>query len=96
MNRPLRQTAATLASLLAMSAAPAFAQTAGFALPADLLPSTQQEPQVARQKRIDDELAKKQYTEALAELDKEVASQPRNAQACFQRGVALAGLGRAD
>jgi len=96
MNRPLRQTATTLACLLAMSAAPAFAQTAGFALPADLMPSTQQAPQVARQKRIDDELAKKQYTEALAELDKDVASQPRNAQARFQRGVALAGLGRAD
>ncbi|MGC7407566.1 hypothetical protein ACPWSH_26950, partial [Pandoraea pneumonica] len=28
--------------------------------------------------------------------DKDVASQPRNAQARFQRGVALAGLGRAD
>jgi tetratricopeptide (TPR) repeat protein len=96
MNRPLRQTAATLACLLAVSAAPALAQTAGFALPADLMPSTQQAPQVARQKRIDDELTKKQYTQALAELDKDVASQPRNAQARFQRGVALAGLGRAD
>ncbi|MDE2202768.1 MAG: hypothetical protein KGJ38_08575 [Burkholderiaceae bacterium] len=88
--------AATLACLLAVSAAPVFAQTAGFALPADLTPSTQQPPQVARQKRIDDALAKKRYREALAELDKDVAEQPRNAQARFQRGVALAGLGRAD
>jgi len=48
------------------------------------------------QKRIDDALTKKQYAEALTELDKDVASQPRNAQARFQRGVALAGLGRAD
>ncbi|MCQ9372276.1 hypothetical protein NQ024_13710, partial [Corynebacterium sp. 35RC1] len=62
--------AAHLLSLLALASAPAFAQTAGFALPADLMPSTQQAPQVARQKRIDDALAKKQYTEALAELDK--------------------------
>jgi len=96
MNRPLRQTAATLACLLAVSATPALAQTAGFALPADLMPSTQQAPQVARQKRIDDQLAKKQYADALTELDKDVAAQPRNAQARFQRGVALAGLGRAD
>lgn len=101
MNSSLRdcavtRCAATLACLLALSATPAFAQTAGIALPADLTPSTQQPPQVARQKRIDDELAKKQYTQALAELDKDVAAQPRNAQARFQRGVALAGLGRAD
>jgi tetratricopeptide (TPR) repeat protein len=87
---------ATLACLLVVSAAPVFAQTAGFALPADLTPSRQQPPQVARQKRIDDALARKQYSEALAELDKDVAEQPRNAQARFQRGVALAGLGRAD
>ena len=88
--------AATLACLLAVSAAPAIAQTAGIALPADLTPSNQQPPQVARQKRIDEQLAKKQYAEALTELDKDVASQPRNAQARFQRGVALAGLGRGD
>lgn len=88
--------AATLACLLAVSATPAIAQTAGIALPADLTPSNQQPPQVARQKRIDEQLAKKQYAEALAELDKDVASQPRNAQARFQRGVALAGLGRSD
>lgn len=101
MTRPLREHAATLCAatltcLLAVSAAPALAQTAGIALPADLTPSTQTPPQVARQKRIDDELAKKQYTQALTELDKDVASQPRNAQARFQRGVALAGLGRSD
>ncbi len=106
MTRPLRDRAVTphaatlcavaLTCLLAVSAAPANAQTAGIALPADLTPSTQQPPQVARQKRIDDQLAKKQYTEALAELDKDVAAQPRNAQARFQRGVALAGLGRGD
>ncbi|CAJ0879326.1 hypothetical protein R77569_03068 [Ralstonia mannitolilytica] len=88
--------AATLACLLAVSATPAIAQTAGIALPADLTPSNQQPPQVARQKRIDDELAGKRYAEALAELDKDVAAQPRNAQARFQRGVALAGLGRSD
>lgn len=101
MNSPLPRRAITLCAvtlgcLLAVSAAPAFAQTAGIALPADLTPSNQQPPQVARQKRIDDQLARKQYAEALAELDKDVASQPRNAQARFQRGVALAGLGRAD
>lgn len=88
--------AATLACLLAVSATLAIAQTAGIALPADLTPSNQQPPQVARQKRIDDELAGKRYAEALAELDKDVAAQPRNAQARFQRGVALAGLGRSD
>lgn len=88
--------AATLACLLAVSATPAIAQTAGIALPADLTPSNQQPPQVARQKRIDDQLATKHYADALAELDKDVAAQPRNAQARFQRGVALAGLGRGD
>jgi tetratricopeptide (TPR) repeat protein len=82
--------------MLVVSAAPALAQTAGIALPADMTPSTPQPPQVARQKRIDEWLAKKQYAQALAELDKDVAAQPRNAQARFQRGVALAGLGRND
>lgn len=101
MNSTLRDRAATLCAatlttLLVASAAPALAQTAGIALPADLTPSAQQPPQVARQKRIDDWLAKKQYTQALAELDKDIAEQPRNAQARFQRGVALAGLGRSD
>lgn len=106
MNRPLRDRAATphaatlcaaiVSALLVTSAAPALAQTAGIALPADLTPSTQKQPQVARQKRIDDWLAKKQYTQALTELDKEITEQPRNAQARFQRGVALAGLGRGD
>ncbi|AST31757.2 tetratricopeptide repeat protein [Ralstonia solanacearum] len=89
---------AALTGLVAMTAAPAFAQTAapGIALPADLTPNTPQPPQVARQKRIDAWLAGKQYAQALAELDKDVASQPRNAQARFQRAVALAGLGRSD
>ncbi|WP_296224901.1 hypothetical protein [Ralstonia sp. UBA689] len=98
MNSTLRDRAVTLcaATLLVASAAPAFAQTAGIALPADLTPSTQQPPQIARQKRVDDWLTKKQYAQALAELDKEIAEQPRNAQARFQRGVALAGLGRSD
>jgi len=106
MNRTLRDRAltahaatlcaATLAGLLAISVTPAAAQTAGIALPADLTPSTPQAPQVARQKRIDDWLAKQHYAEALSELDKDVAAQPRNAQARFQRGVALAGLGRSD
>ncbi|MCO5398089.1 hypothetical protein [Ralstonia soli] len=95
-RRAITLCAVTLGCLLAVSAAPTFAQTAGIALPADLTPTNQQPPQVARQKRIDDELAKKQYAAALAELDKDVASQPRNAQARFQRAVALAGLGRAD
>lgn len=75
---------------LAQTAAP------GIALPADLTPNTPQPPQVARQKRIDEWLARKQYAQALAELDKDVAAQPRNAQARFQRAVALAGLGRSD
>ena len=96
MNRTLRHCAVTLACMLVVSAAPALAQTAGIALPADMTPSTPQPPQVARQKRIDEWLAKKQYAQALAELDKDVAAQPRNAQARFQRGVALAGLGRND
>ncbi|AQW28975.1 tetratricopeptide repeat protein [Ralstonia syzygii subsp. celebesensis] len=100
MNSTLRCRAlgAALTGLVAMTAAPAFAQTAapGIALPADLTPSTPQPPQVARQKRIDEWLAKKQYAQALAELDKDVAAQPRNAQARFQRAVALAGLGRND
>ncbi len=100
MNSTLRCRAlgAALTGLVAMTAAPAFAQTAapGIALPADLTPNTPQPPQVARQKRIDEWLAKKQYTQALAELDKDVAAQPRNVQARFQRAVALAGLGRSD
>lgn len=100
MNSTLRCRAlgAALTGLIAMTTAPALAQTAapGIALPADLTPNTPQPPQVARQKRIDEWLARKQYAQALAELDKDVAAQPRNAQARFQRAVALAGLGRSD
>ncbi|MGF2508913.1 hypothetical protein ACQUWY_25555, partial [Ralstonia pseudosolanacearum] len=68
MNSTLRCRAlgAALTGLIAMTTAPALAQTAapGIALPADLTPNTPQPPQVARQKRIDEWLARKQYAQA--------------------------------
>ncbi|SDD22516.1 Tetratricopeptide repeat-containing protein [Cupriavidus sp. YR651] len=88
--------AGALAVTAALMAAPAFAQNGPLSLAAPAAPPTG--PRSADPGMVPAEKAvkEKRYTDAVADFDRVLATNPRNAQARFQRAWSLAQAGRED
>jgi len=85
-----------LALAAALLAAPALAQNGPLSLPAPAAPvsgvASSDPGMVPAQKAVNE----KRYNDAIAAFDKVLATNPRNAQARFQRAWAMAQVGRED
>lgn len=93
---PRALVAATLAMLAALAAQPAAAQNGPLSLtppPAPATGPTSKDPGMAPAEKA---LREKRYSDAVAAFDRVLATNPRNAQARFERGWALAQAGRED
>ena len=92
----LRAASGALAMAAALAAAPALAQNGPISMPAPAAPTSgvaSADPaMVPAQKAVND----KRYEDAIKGFDKVLASNPRNAQARFQRAWAMAQAGHDD
>ncbi|RLK45717.1 tetratricopeptide repeat protein [Cupriavidus plantarum] len=93
---PLAIVAATLAVLAAFAAPPAAAQNGPLSLtppPAPVTGPVSKDPGMVPAEKA---LREKRYSDAIAAFDRVLATNPRNAQARFERAWALAQSGRED
>ncbi|WP_411859784.1 tetratricopeptide repeat protein [Cupriavidus pauculus] len=93
---PFARVAATLAMLAAFAAQPAAAQNGPLSLQPPPAPATGPVSKDPGMVPAEKALREKRYSDAVAAFDRVLATNPRNAQARFERAWALAQSGRED